>query len=69
MREPIHFAPYFDDEALEDDQIQSMAVRQLSISTLVAVAFIAVAALIMLQHRDTVSATVHSAAIENPAKT
>ena len=52
-------------------RIQSMAVRQLSISTLVAVAFIAVAALIMIQHRDAVSTNpggCHSAAIENPAK-
>jgi hypothetical protein len=45
MTEDTHFRPYCCDDALGDGEIQSMARRQISVSLVVGLALLAVAAL------------------------
>jgi hypothetical protein len=60
MSQAIHYEPYFCDDALADGEIQAMARRQISVSVIVGVAILAIAAVLLMRAPQTTGIAVVS---------
>jgi hypothetical protein len=67
MTQAIHYEPYFCDDALADGEIQAMARRQISVSVVVGLAILAVAAVLVMRPPQTtgVAVAAHHAVISH----
>jgi hypothetical protein len=55
MTQALHFDPYFRDDPLGDGAIQAMAQRQISVSVVVGIAIICIAAFLTVREPQVVS--------------